>query len=377
MLLPQVRLNKAFWLLPFGLLLVFVGLFVLDGAEKQALDTPQPLRGTFSKDSFLGSDPKKGSDPDSPSGDAVTLVAVGDIMLSRTVAAKMRQYGDYTYPFLKTGEVLSGADITFGNLETAITPGREIRPLEMVFRADPEAVTGLTYAGFDILSLANNHTPNFGQEGLQDTFHYLKEAGMEYVGAGENEKEAYQPVFLTRQGLTFAFLAYNDADVVPASYFADQKRAGTARMNLEAMRRAVQQAKTQAHHVVVSIHSGNEYQPTPNTRQQEFARAAIDAGAILVLGHHPHVVQTAEAYSGGYIFYSLGNFVFDQMWSMATRRGLVVRVTFDREGMAEVEYFPVVIEDYCQPRWANSEESQAILTHLGEGFAHSRSGLRL
>jgi poly-gamma-glutamate synthesis protein (capsule biosynthesis protein) len=291
-----------------------------------------------------------------------TLIAVGDLMLSRTVAKRMNEKGA-DYPFLETRAFLESADITFGNLETPITPGEPVQPFEMSFRADPSAAPALKKAGFDILSLANNHTPNFGVRGLGDTFRLLGEEGILYVGAGNNATEAAQTVFMNANGILFAFLAYNDDDVVPREYEAGDG-PGTAFMRTERMQEAVAGAVAYADIVIVSMHSGTEYEPTPNASQVAFARAAIDAGATIVIGHHPHVVQTVEYYKGKPIFYSLGNFVFDQMFSRETREGLALKAVFTKKGLKDITYHPVLIEDYAQPRLLEGAEKDAVIARL-------------
>ncbi|MBM3281555.1 MAG: CapA family protein [Candidatus Harrisonbacteria bacterium] len=293
----------------------------------------------------------------------VTMVAVGDVMLSRTVGKRMQQYG-YDYPFRKTESFLRGADITFGNLETSITPGEPVRPYEMSFRADLEAAEALQEAGFSILSLANNHVPNFGKKGLLDTFEALYKVGIEYVGAGRNSEEANRPVIITTKGIRFAFLAYNDPDVVPQVYEAGRVRAGTAFMRIEKMQEAVRAARVQADIVIVSMHSGREYEEKPNKSQTEFARSAIDAGAEMVIGHHPHVVQTMEQYKGKYIFYSLGNFVFDQMWSFETRAGLALKIFFTKKGVKKIDFYPTMIYDFAQPRLMEKDGGKMVLQRL-------------
>lgn len=280
----------------------------------------------------------------------VTLVAVGDMMLSRAVATRMERHG-YDYPFASTSEYIRMADIAFGNLETPITPGSPVLPYEMSFRADPEVATALKEAGFDILSLANNHTPNFGETGLKDTLRYLDDAGIAHAGAGANRSGAAAPAFLSVKGITFAFLAYSDAYIVPSEYEAGEERAGIALMRTERMTEAVASARHMADIVIVSMHAGDEYELLPNERQTAFARAAIDAGAEIVIGHHPHVVQTMEVYKGKYILYSLGNFIFDQMWSENTREGMVASVIFTKKGLSGITFHPVRIEDYAQPRF--------------------------
>src|SRR3989344_2565270 len=209
----------------------------------------------------------------------VSLVAVGDISFSRGVERIVRKQNDISYPFLKIRDYLKSADLVFGNLETPITEGPEIPDFEMVFRSNPGTEQALRQAGFSVLSLANNHTPNFGEQGLKDTFNYLTEAGIKYVGAGNNEQEANQPVYIKEKGIGFAFLAYNDTDVVPASYGASKNRAGTAFIRIDKMTGAVKEAKQNSDIVIVSMHAGDEYTNKPNESQIKFARAAVDAGA--------------------------------------------------------------------------------------------------
>lgn len=302
------------------------------------------------------------AEPKKDSG--ASLVAVGDVMLSRRVAEKMRLNG-FDYPFEKMKDFLMGGDLVFGNLETPITAGRDIRTGEMIFRADAGSELALKNAGFAVLSLANNHTPNFGAAGLRETFRRLRAAGIAYAGAGENEAEALTPAYVEAGGLRFAFLAFNDSDVVPPSYGAGDGRPGTALMDIPKMTAAVAGAKKEAALVIVSMHSGVEYAAVPNARQTAFARAAVEAGAEMVIGHHPHVVQTAEKYRGKWIFYSLGNFVFDQMWSEDTRRGLAVKAVFGREGVKRVELAPVLIEDFSQPRPLAGPAAEKLLSRLG------------
>lgn len=353
-------MKKQYWILSIGLLLIIA----------VALTAYFYFRNNPAGDSsnFKGEEYSDRIDLNLSPTKKVSLMAVGDIMLSRDVATKIKKYQDYKYPFLKTTELFKKADLTFGNLETPITPGRVIHTNELTFRSDPEVVEGLIYAGFDILSLANNHTMNFGEKGLKDTLNYLKEAGISYIGAGENRVEAYQPVIKEVKGLKFAFLAYNDTNMVPASYEATENRAGTAFMDIETMQEDVKKAQARADFVIVSMHSGREYTFIPNNRQEEFAHKAIEAGAILVLGHHPHVVQTMEKYQDGYILYSLGNFVFDQMWSQETREGLIAEIIFSPEGIWGIELYPIIIEDFAQPRFATEIEQEPILKRLAQDF---------
>lgn len=293
----------------------------------------------------------------------VKIMAVGDVMLSRTVGQKMKKLG-YDYPYLKTIDLIKSADIAFANLETAITPGREVKSGEMMFRADPESLPAFKEAGFDIVSLANNHTPNYGQKGLLDTFKYLNDNQIKYVGAGKNKDEAGGLVVTEANGIKIGWLAYNADDVVPPSYQATNNSAGTNFMIVEKLKTNVVSAKEKVDLVFVSMHAGTEYTEIPNSMQTNFAQTAIDVGADLVIGHHPHVVQHLEKYKDKYIIYSLGNFVFDQMWSVPTRQGVVAEILADRAKVIEIKFIPIVIENYSQPRLASEEEGQIILKSL-------------
>ncbi|NTV22462.1 MAG: CapA family protein [Candidatus Yonathbacteria bacterium] len=292
----------------------------------------------------------------------VTLVAVGDVMLSRAVAERMRAHG-VDYPFSETRDSIIEADIAFANLETPLVTGRTIAYGEMTFRADPESAGALARAGFDIVSLANNHTTNFGPEGLLATFRYLSDVGVFFIGAGKSRDEAYAPVLIERNGTTFAFLAYTYA---PDTYGlgSSPDLPGLAGLDTERMIQAVRTAKESADVVVVSMHAGDEYATEPSDVQKEFAHAAIDAGASLVIGHHPHVLQPSERYHDGLILYSLGNFIFDQI-TPETQQSVIARVTFTDGVITETSFLPVIIEDLSRPRILEGEEGETIVKRIG------------
>ncbi len=294
-----------------------------------------------------------------------TLIAVGDIMLSRSVAMAIRKAGDVRYPFVHTRDLLHNADFVFANLETAITEGRVIKPGEMNFRADPNTVDGLKDAGITVVSLANNHVPNFGRKGILDTIAFLDAVEIAHAGAGKDEAAAIAPAIIERGGIRFAFLAFNDTDVVPDSYGAAPKRAGTMLMDTKKLATAIADARTRVDIVIVSMHSGTEYVHKPNSHQTSFAHAAIDAGADMVLGHHPHVVQTFEMYKNKPIIYSLGNFVFDQDWSEDTKKGLAARITFGEHGAERLEFIPIYSAKTGQPIIAPDDIRKEILKRLG------------
>jgi poly-gamma-glutamate synthesis protein (capsule biosynthesis protein) len=297
--------------------------------------------------------------------DKIVLTAVGDIMLSRNVEQQMIAKNDWNYPFEKMAAITSGADLTFGNLETTITAGDIVKSGSFTFRTDPKAVAGLEYAGFDVLSLANNHMMNFGRRGLESTLKELDAAGIAHAGAGLSAAGISKPAVREVKGVKFGFLAYSYAD--EQSRDKAGELYGTDYMDTSAMQADVAALKPQVDVVVVSMHAGTEYATAPSVAQTSFAHAAVDAGASLVIGHHPHVVETAEKYKDGYIIYSLGNFVFDQMWSEETRLGAVADITFDKNKISKIDFIPVKIYDYAQPQLAEGADREKIMARLKLG----------
>jgi len=236
-----------------------------------------------------------------------TIIFVGDIMLDRAVERLMEK-NSFLYPFEKISQFLKGTDLIFGNLEGSIVenpPNFSDDSLQFAFY--PEAIEGLKFADFNLLSLANNHTLNMGKNGLKQTREFLKKGNINFVGDPLKcgDEFIYQKDKIT-------FLAFNKTF---ASNCPDKEIIET-----------IKSVKTQnpENFLITSIHWGNEYQIESSVFQQKLARKIIDAGADLIIGHHPHVVQEIEIYNNKLIFYSLGNFVFDQYFSEQTQQGLAV-----------------------------------------------------
>lgn len=277
----------------------------------------------------------------------VVLVAVGDIMLSRGVDFYINKNNDWKYPFLKIGDFLNSADITFGNLEGPISDkGFDVGNLYS-FRADPKAIEGLLYSGFDVLSIAGNHSFDYSAEAFEDSQKVLKENGIDYVGGGLNFKEAHAPVIKNIKGTKIAFLAYTN--LLPESLGEENSSPAVAFPNKDQMFIDIQNAKSLADVVAVSFHWGEEYQTVHNSYQEDLAHFAIDSGADLIIGHHPHVAQDFEKYKNGYIAYSLGNFVFDQNFSEETKSGLVLKVVFEDKKIKEIETQKINFTSSFQP----------------------------
>lgn len=277
----------------------------------------------------------------------VVLIFVGDIMLSRGIAAKMKNRNDFLFPFLKIAEDLRKADILFGNLEGPISSrGKNVGSVHS-FRADPRVFEGLVFAGFDVFSLANNHIWDWGSEALADTIKFSRAYNIMPIGAGMNEEEARTPAIFEVRGTRIAFLAFTS--LYPQTLVAQGDRPGVNGALLSDMEADVRTARNMADIVVASLHWGEEYKTRSNATQQKTARVLAAAGADLIMGHHPHVVQEIEKYYGSWIVYSLGNFVFDQNFSEETMEGLLLEVKVRDKRVSEVVPRSIKINSDFQP----------------------------
>ena len=271
------------------------------------------------------------------------VAAVGDIMLGGTAAPELQKYG-YDYPFEQVHKLLKQAQIVFGNLEGPLTDGgaSEVSK-QYVFRSPPDKVApALARAGFNIVSLANNHSLDYGPQGLADTRAALVTAGIHPVGAGNNEAEARAPVYMKAKGVTVAFLAYSL--VFPEEFWAGPEKPGTAFGHERFVRADVAAARAKADVVVVSFHWGQEGKTELRDYQVQLAHAAIDAGAAAVLGHHPHILQGVERYRQGVILYSLGNFAFGSYSNTATR-SVISLLTFRGKQLRELRLVPLNVKN--------------------------------
>jgi poly-gamma-glutamate synthesis protein (capsule biosynthesis protein) len=306
---------------------------------------------------------------------ALELVSVGDILLDRGVARRIEGAGTRVV-FGREREVLSSADLAFGNLECPLTTSCDKAPGRISFQANPLYVESLTDAGFDILSLANNHSMDCGRTGLLETMKNLKQGGVRWCGAGATRAEAEAPVILNVKGIRIAFVGFTAiAPAVAASAsLKDDDKPAVALASREALQRAVAAAGRVADVVVASLHWGAEYASRPVAEQVDLAHAAVEAGADLVLGHHTHTLEGMELIARrtdkgtryALVAYSLGNFAFDSPRALGRRvtESIVLRCKLGRDGLVSAEVIPVVLENYL-PRPASQAEAQRILTRLG------------
>lgn len=292
------------------------------------------------------------------------IAAVGDIMLAgRYPDIVARQGADY--PFAATAPLLQQAHLAIGNLEAPLTSGgSEFRDKRFRFRAPPAAATALQRAGFSVLTLANNHILDFGADGLQDTVRTLAAARIAVAGAGATRDAARAPVYLNRAGRRIAILAYSL--ILPAKFFATSERAGTARAVERNVLADIRRAKQQADLVLVTFHWGGELEPAPRQSQQALARRAIDAGATIVLGHHPHVLQGIEHYGNGIICYSLGNFTFGSSGRPGAT-SMIALLTVPDQGQPELAITPLTVDNRAtgyQPRPLSGPRANAAIARL-------------
>ncbi len=287
--------------------------------------------------------------------DTVLLAAVGDVMLGRTVEEFAGKYGVF-YPFAPVARALNQADIAVGNLECAIASGGEPFPGKYyTFRAYPTLAQGLGRSGLNVMSLANNHVLDFGVAGFEETMRHLEEQGIAHLGAGANLEEAARPLIREINGIRIALVAF--VSYAPPGFIAADGAPGVNYLSdLERMVQQVAEAREQADAVVVILHGGTEYSKTSNEGQRAAARTAIDAGADLVVGHHPHVLQETEIYRGRLIVYSLGDFVFDIDNLDEARDGAVLWAWIGKAGVQRAELWYTRIVHDAQVRFVAGED---------------------
>lgn len=277
-----------------------------------------------------------------------TLIATGDVIPGRWTDRQIRQRGnDFSYPLSATTGILAAGDITVINLEAPLVEGCPLQPAgTFTFCGLPGFAAALQTAGVDIATLENNHIGNWGQPGIEETERHLEAAGIKWA-------DRSTPAIIDVRGLKFGFLAFNGViETVNRDLVVSQIRSLRPRVDV----------------LAVAFHWGAEYVSVPQTapgvsddNPVELGHLAVDAGADLVIGNHPHWVQAVEVYKRKFIAYAHGNFIFDQMWSYETRVGVIGTYAFYDDKLVRVEYAPTLIQDYAQPVPIQGAEAQAVL----------------
>ena len=279
----------------------------------------------------------------------IRLLATGDVIPARDVNWKMTKLADFDYPFENTANLLKKADMTLINLEAPLIKNCPIFRSGFTFCGNQRFINGLNLAGVDVVSIANNHIGNFGQDGIEQTKGILTKNGVEYVGFGKL-------VVLETKGVKFGFLAYNGVG---------------RKIDREALKAEIAESKKKVDVLIPSFHWGKEYELTPKAdgdiapdNPVEISHLMIDAGADLIIGNHPHTVQGVEIYSGKLITYAHGNFIFDQTWSRQTQEGVVGEYTFYGTQLIDVRFHPIIVDISYQPQLLSEKDAQPVLNRM-------------
>ncbi|MDF2630077.1 MAG: hypothetical protein K0R39_3908 [Symbiobacteriaceae bacterium] len=294
-----------------------------------------------------------------PTGE-VTLAFVGDILLTDTVLAGRGA----DYPWARVAPQLGQADLAIGNLETAVsTRGAAVPNKQFTFRSPPSALAGAARAGIDVLSLANNHTGDYGPDALLDTIEHVRAAGIRPVGAGKDLDAAARPVIVDVRGRRLAILAFTR--VIPeAGWVAGYRHPGlNPGWDPRPVLAAIREARAKADAVIVLMHWGEEMKDRPRPPDTELADAMIAAGATVVVGHHPHVLQGVRWQGQSLVAYSLGNFIFSSSANPLGRQSALLTVRLGARGVTGARLTPLTIVA-GQPRPAPAKEAKAILDRL-------------
>ncbi|NYI70061.1 poly-gamma-glutamate synthesis protein (capsule biosynthesis protein) [Naumannella cuiyingiana] len=308
-----------------------------------------------------------------PPQSVATVTIVGDIMLGRRVGDSLAAGEDPTAVFAPLADRLSGADLTVGTFEAALSDDGPPYQGADSFHADPEiALAGLDRAGFDAVSLANNHVGDFGTGALVTTFDIFDEAGIGRFGAGRDVAAARAPLIMEAQGQRIAFIGTESIEGVAAT----EDSPGVNRLSMpprtgplnraerEATLQVIREAAADADVVIVMPHWGTQYTHEVEDSQRETARAFADAGADLVIGGHPHWVQGWEQLDDTTVAYSLGNFIFDMSMNDQVRQGVFVEITSWDGTVVAVDPVAHQIGDDHAPRLADDRARAEILGDL-------------
>ncbi len=271
--------------------------------------------------------------------DFTTISFVGDLMLGRAVGDKLDKTPT-EQAFSAGREMFAGSDLIFGNLESVLSSTTAQSTAGIPLKADPKRADALTFMGFTHLSVSNNHVSDYGEAAWDESVEHLREAGIAPVGGYRNDTE---PVVAEVGDARVVFLAFETL-IRPRT--------------LEEITTQVSEAAALGDLLIVSVHWGSEYTHEPSTSQQAWAHAVIDAGADVVVGHHPQVLQGVETYGNGLILYSLGNFIFDQSGEDQNESVIAKIVLSGNE--RKLDLVPMRIDGFL-PRKANEEEAGATL----------------
>lgn len=298
----------------------------------------------------------------------VRFSAVGDVTLGdHPLCAGFGAYSRFRkeaplFPFLKSLEVLQRSELLFGNLECSHSElglnKNDLRSVQM--RGDPRHIPALVEVGFKVVNVANNHSMQHGNDVLLDSVRQLQAQGISCCGLAANAlATSARPVIVETKGLKIGFLGYS---LRPRQYFEHVPLY--AEGQADSMVKDVVMLRSQVDTVVVSVHWGEEFIQEPSPQEIHIAHQLVDAGADIIIGHHPHVLRGIEKYGRGYIVYSLGNFVCDMVWDDTLRTSLILECTLTRSGVQDISLVPTFTNDNFQPEVMTGERAQSILSNV-------------
>jgi poly-gamma-glutamate synthesis protein (capsule biosynthesis protein) len=300
--------------------------------------------------------------------ETITLIAVGDISFGRGIEVVFADRGVNVFNDVR--DIIQCPDIVFGNLESVLSEqgtainkpdlnlldGRVSKTVRL--KGNSNAAQALAQIGFKILSLANNHVMDYGAIAVEDTVRILRNVGVKVTGIGYSMQEAITPIIITVKGFRLAFLSFS-----AFSKGIPQEGIFISPCDAKIVSRSIEIAKQSSDHVIVSFHWGMENYRYPFRDAIDLGRKAVDAGACLVVGHHPHVIQGIESYRNGIIAYSLGNFLFDSI-EMEWRKAIALSCSLDAHGIREWQAVPLILNSDGCPRLASQNEKTIILSNL-------------
>ncbi len=281
---------------------------------------------------------------------------------ARTYHNILKTNPDPTRPIKPIANILQRGDITHISNESPFWPKCEQSPQTLVFCGLPETIELLNYAGINLVGLTGNHILDYGQESLKYTLELYKENNIEYFGGGMNKEEARTPTIIEIKNTKFAFLGYNL--IPPTSYWATEEKGGNVQISNENLKEDIEKAKELADFVLIDMQWGEEYQHTPVAHQTEYGKKALEYGATIISGVHPHWVQGIEYFDEGVIFYGLGNFIFDQLRQEETREGIIVEHIFYKNKYIGYNIIPTWIDTNLQINLAEEKRKEKILNTI-------------
>ncbi|MES2071173.1 MAG: CapA family protein [Pseudomonadota bacterium] len=297
--------------------------------------------------------------------DTVSILFAGDIVLDGKPGQAIAQGRD---PFAAFAAILADADIRVGNLECVVATGGDQADKTFTFRAHPRTLASLK-RHFDAVSLANNHSGDYGRTAFTEMLGLLQQQNIPHFGGGHNLREAHTPLIITHKGIRIALLGYNE--FLPRSFEADSNAAGVAWSEDEQVVDDIRKARS-VHHadiVIPFMHWGWENEMKAGARQRQLARIMIDAGADAVIGGHPHVIQDVDVYKGKPIIYSLGNFMIDELDNEAQTQVSVLKLSVNRSGVLawhtrlgkiDADGIPHPLTGADSPCWRRGQQESAM-----------------